>query len=184
MKNLKFKLLLMLTIFFSFAVLISCNKEQPFVEPEMQVDFSQMSLKEFAASVASEQEIAFFQNSEIIDNKKSVKKAIFEKIFLKSEASRIKIKFKWGGSGCVNPIGICIIIPLPTSLEENAEFIETDGKFVVFPLTDDNGITSDGYLPIFEDILIDENTTIKAGIYTAYFDEQENKYTAIALDLK
>lgn len=194
MKTLKSNLLIMLTIMIVFMPFVSCNKEQSFVEPELHADFSQMSLKDFAAFVESEDEKVFFQKHGIIDNTKTAEKAIFEKSILKSEASGAWITFRWHGSGCVNPLGICIIIPAPWytetkttnsyESERNASVYMVDGKYVIFPLTDENGVTKDGYLPIFDDIYVDENITIKAGIYKAYYDEFEEKYTAIALDLK
>ena len=103
-----------------------------------------------------------------------------------SAASKPKIRFRWfgvgGGSGCTKPLGICKIIR--DSEEANAEAIITGNKYVIFPNSSDNGITSDGYLPIFEDLNVDENLTIKNGIYKAYYDYEQGKYTAVALDIK
>lgn len=60
------------------------------------------------------------------------------------------------------------------------------------PKTDDNGLTYDGYFPIYSDLdipieVVNElglsNNKISAGIYRAYYDSTLNKYTGIVVDL-
>lgn len=51
------------------------------------------------------------------------------------------------------------------------------------PSTDDNGLTSDGYLPIFEDLYVEDGKVIKAGIYKAFRDEATGTI-AVAIDLQ
>lgn len=164
--------------------IVSCNKDEV-VEQQTPIitEKSNMSLNEFISTVESEEEKAFFENHEIIDNRVICEKALKNFSSLKAEVAKPRIKFKWGGNGCVNPIGICLIIPIGAA-EANAEAFVQDGKYIVVPSTDDNGITNDGYLPIYEDVYVDENTTVKAGIYTANYDSQSGKYSAIALDVK
>ena len=169
--------------------LVSCDKVQILDNTNNQVSYEKMSLAEFASSVESKEEIAFFKNHNIVDNTdvyENLFKGAFDSGSLKSELVifRLEIKFKWHGSGCVVPIGICIIIPSPMADAMNAEAMIFEENLIVFPTTEDNGLTSDGYLPIFEDIYVDENTVIKAGIYSAYFDAKKNRFTAVALDLK
>ena len=65
----------------------------------------------------------------------------------------------------------------------NATMYFYDGKCVIVPDSDsDNGLTSDGYLPIFRDIPIDDELLVKEGIYKAYYDWDLEKY-AIAVDI-
>jgi len=68
-------------------------------------------------------------------------------------------------------------------IQANAEGYKIDNKYIIVPLTDDNGLTSDGYLPLYDDIAVDENTIIKAGIYRAYYDSTKKQYE-IVTDLK
>lgn len=164
--------------------IVSCNKDK-IIEQQTPIvsEKSNMSLNEFISTVESEEERAFFENHEIINNRMICEKALKNFSSLKTEAAKPRIKFKWGGNDCVNPIGICLIIPIG-HLEANAEAFVQDGKYIVIPSTEDNGITNDGYLPIYEDVYVDENTTVKAGIYTANYDSQTGKYSAVALDVK
>lgn len=118
-----------------------------------------------------------------------------------SEAeAKPKIKFAWhgigGSAGCTKPLGICII--LSASTNSDGSLTETDfevyeGKLIISFSSDENGLTSDGYLPLFDDVEIDSETSaqlgltnekIAAGIYHAYYDEQASKYTAVVVDLE
>lgn len=186
MFKLKSKLIVAVMAIFGITAFMSCEKNELISSTVKETEFNgsneKMTLDEFIQSVETEDERRFFAKHNIIDNRKVASK-VLNSAQLKAQKQKPRIKFKWGGSGCVNPIGICIIIPFGVD-NPNAEVVIADGKYVVFPKTNDNGITSDGYLPIYEDLYIDEATTIKAGIYMANYDEQLGKYTAIALDIK
>lgn len=187
MFKLKSKLIIAVMVMFGIAAFMSCEKEVTTNTNKAvpTTSFGQdklLTLDEFIASVETDDERNFFKEHEIVDNRKVANKAIKYKVQLKPATSKPKVRFRWG-DGCSRPIGICIIIPLGAN-EANAEVVTVDGKYVIIPKTDDNGITDDGYLPIFEDLYVDETTTIKAGIYTAYYDEQQGKFTAVALDIK
>lgn len=167
----------------------NCEKQEAFDDEKIKESYlsEKVSLAEFIQSLDCDEEIDFFNGKSIIDNTSVVNEYYDSSINLKSESinSRWEIKFAWG-AGCVNPIGICILIPLPTNQQEyaNADVVIVDDKLVVMPMIEENGITTDGYLPIYEDLYVDENTKIKAGIYKAYYDEELKSYTAVALDIK
>jgi len=194
MFKLKSKLIVAVMVMFGITAFMSCEKTKEFIEPTTTQSQSQndeyyfdksLSLNDFIETLETKEEKEFFINNKITDNRKDGEKVLnsYQKLKSANEVSRAKIKFKWGGSGCSRPLGICIIIPIG-KLEANADALIKDGKYVIIPDNDDNGITTDGYLPIFEDIYVDENTTIKAGIYTVNYDEEQNKYSAVALDIK
>jgi hypothetical protein len=161
--------------------------------------YRNMTLDEFIQSAETEDEINFFRNHNVIDNREIAMniKDVYKSSTTAKNAmfveSAAKIKFRWGGTGCVNPIGGCIIIPIgklvdnvtmksASEEESNASIIISQGKCIITANTDDNGLTIDGYFPIYEDLYVDENTTIKAGIYTANYDAQLVKYTSVCVD--
>ena len=191
--SLKSKLIIAVMVMFGITTtFMSCEKTEEVLKPsttqsqndEYYFD-KQLNLNDFIKTLETKEEKEFFIKNKITDNTKVAEKVLnsYQKLKSANEVKRPKIKFRWGGSGCSRPLGICIIIPIG-KLEANADALITDGKYVIIPDNDDNGITADGYLPIFEDIYVDETTTIKAGIYTANYDEEQNKYSAIALDIK
>ena len=107
----------------------------------------------------------------------------------KPKKKKIKIRFTHG-SPCNKSVGICVIIPLGLANEPVGEgFDEAHLAFIgghKVLLTSENlakGLTSDGYLPILNDVYIDETNSIKAGIYPALFDSERNKYSEVVLDL-
>jgi glycosyltransferase involved in cell wall biosynthesis len=106
--------------------------------------------------------------------------------------ARPRFRFFWGGRGCSNPLGACVIIPLINGEESNTDFIKLEDKAVILPKTDDNGLTYDGYFPVYSDLdipieVVNElglsKNKIMAGIYQAYYDSTLNKYTGIVVDL-
>jgi hypothetical protein len=190
MFKLKSKLIIAVMVIFGITAFMSCEKTEYIgKKPTNQTtqhndDYyfdKQLSLEEFAESVETEEEKNFFTNSKIIDNTKIAEKAL-KSLKTINEVRKPHIRFRWG-KGCKRPIGICIIIPIG-KLDANATAMIIDNKYVIIPNNEDNGITTDGYLPIIDDIYIDENTTIKAGIYLANYDTIQNKYNSIALDIK
>jgi hypothetical protein len=143
------------------------------------------TLAEFIREAETADEIAFFQNTGITDNTSIVDQGIANG----QQAAKPKIKFRWhgkgAGEGCKKPLGVCIIIPIGLA-EANADLIIYNNTYIIVydQYSDDNGLTSDGYLPIMEDIYVDENITVAAGIYKANFDSTLNRYSAVGIDIK
>lgn len=93
----------------------------------------------------------------------------------------IKIKLKWPGldrygNPCNAAIGICVTIPLnqitsdvtvigEDDLGPNSVIRIIDDKLIIEPITNQTGLTSDGYLPVADYMPISENLLIKPGIY-------------------
>jgi len=184
MKSVNLKGFMMMAFILGSLLFMSCNKGLPLIEEELKPEFTKMTLAEFAAFVDTEEERVFFTENKIIDNKEIAKMALLEReTNPKFLPISIQVKFRWW-FGCKFPLGICLIISFPYADFAPAEYVKLSDHIVLFPLSEENGLTTDGYLPIGEDIHIDENTIIKAGIYTAFFDEDLGEYTAIAIDLK
>ncbi|HXJ98130.1 MAG TPA: hypothetical protein VNJ50_04740 [Gelidibacter sp.] len=160
--------------------IVGCNKEE--VKVNKTTLENRPSLDEFIQNAETEGETIFFKTHEIIDNTKICHNALSE-IQLKVDKPKkpkAKVKFKWGGTGCVNAIGICVIIPLLHENEDgNANISIYDEKLILTLESEDNGLTSDGFLPIYEDIFVDDSTTIEAGIYKADIEAK-----AIALNIR
>ncbi|MBP6386316.1 MAG: hypothetical protein KA327_06795 [Pseudarcicella sp.] len=166
------------------------------------------TLEEFKKLADSEPEKLFFESHKIIDNTKLLKFSQNARIgeFIEEnnentvtinspeedgeERRRVKVNFRWAGRGCSNSVGICVMIPIgprrisfEDSKELNFPVIKIKDKIAyITPLTDDNGLTKDGYLPLYLDVSFD-NFTLKAGIYKAKFNEITRKFT-IPVDLK
>lgn len=143
----------------------------------------QLTLDEFIKSVSTDDERLFFEKHGIVDNRKTLTEKLHSRLRQDASMSKPKIQFKWGKGGCSQAVGICAIFTIG-SIEANAEAITIGDQYIIVPDTEDNGLTLDGYLPISDDLYVDENTTIKAGIYAANYDESQNKFTAIVLDTK
>jgi hypothetical protein len=147
---------------------------------------SKPSLEEFINSAETEEEINFFETTEITDNTSIVNEAFDTEQRLQAKP---KVKFKWHGKGgtggCVKPLGVCIIIPLGLA-EANVDLMIYQNKYILVyeENQDDNGLTSDGYLPIMENVYVDENITILAGIYKANFNAERNEYSAVGIDIQ
>lgn len=171
-------------------IFVGCNNNYDY-----EVNSTKPTLETFITSLKEQNEIDFFNTHEVIDNT-SVYNLISEMAVNEYsngtmqkvssyalEKEKIKIKFGWG-DGCKKGIGICIIIPFVYEKETNAESLIYDNKYIIFLSDDVSGITKDGYLPIFKDIVLYDNNIIKAGIYKANYDKINNRYIAITLDLK
>lgn len=148
---------------------------------------SNPSLEEFIQIVETPEEIGFFQNTPITDNTAIVANAINGGAGLKPKP---RIKFRWHGlgggtGGCNTPLGICLIIPLGHA-EANVDLMIYENKYILLyqPGQEDNRLTSDGYLPIMEDVYVDDNLSIASGIYKANFSEASNDYYALGIDIR
>lgn len=152
------------------------------------------SLKAFAKSMKSKEEISFFENNKIIDHTETF--VTFKAVG--GGSSKSGIRFRWSGyepgnGGCNAPLGICLFFRTTADSLSNATVSVFNKKLIIQPVSDDNGLTSDGYLPIFPDISLDPQTirelklsgsVVKAGIYTANYDATAKKYVAIVVDLQ
>lgn len=162
--------------------IVSCSKKDNSKNYKNGQECVKPSLAEFVNSLESPYDVSFLKNAPIIDNT-----FVFENFkentptFTGEVFEKIKIKIKFGAVDCKG-IGICIIVIFATE-DANAEAI-INGKNYTIILTDDEGITSDGYLPVLRDMQLSENLTIKAGIYKANYDRRTNRYNAITLNLK
>jgi len=197
------KLIFISTILYLF-YLTSCkksNEKEPIVNESLveTTSFLKPTLEEFKRSCISSGEKEFFRTNRV-KNYSSVYQE-----FLKSNqtrktnepepediVARPRVRFFWGGRGCSNPLGACVIIPLINGEESNTDFIKLEDKAVILPKTDDNGLTYDGYFPVYSDLdipieVVNElglsKNKIMAGIYQAYYDSTLNKYTGIVVDL-
>ncbi|PIY08136.1 MAG: hypothetical protein COZ18_13780 [Flexibacter sp. CG_4_10_14_3_um_filter_32_15] len=115
-----------------------------------------------------------------------------------------RIRFKWHGirgGGCTFPLGVCLVIPInpPKPHEaDDSEEVDLDiqnGKLSIAfnEYSDSNfGLTTDGYLPILEDVHIPneiakqynlEDISIKSGIYKAVYDDTRDKYIGVVVDI-
>jgi len=144
------------------------------------------TLQEFINSVETEAEMRFFQSTGITDNTAIVDQAIGAGVGL---LAKPKIKFKWhgkgGSGGCVKPLGLCLIIPIGLS-QANVNLMVHQNKYILLYQANqqDNGLTSDGYLPIMEDVYVDQNITVEAGIYKANYSTDRSEYIAVGIDIK
>ena len=166
-------------------VFFSCDKKQDLNEEfasSLKIDTTSMTLEEFASSLETEEERDFFETHRIMDYTDIAAQALRAASNGTIENPRFQIKFKWFVH-CQRPFGICFIFSFAHLDETNATMYFYDGKCVIVPDSDsDNGLTSDGYLPIFRDIPIDDELLVKEGIYKAYYDWDLEKY-AIAVDI-
>lgn len=144
--------------------------------------YSTMTLHDFIETVSSEEEVSFFKRHSIVDYSNNNIKSLISPV----QDRNAKIKWRWG-HGCRIPLGVCLIIPigiLEESMTPNAHIQKMpDNKMMISQLSSDNGLTEDGYLSVFEDIFVDEKTTIKEGIYKAHFDESTNSFDYVIVDL-
>lgn len=171
--------------------------------------YEKMTLQQFAETRVP-YEKNFLLNTPLIDNTIEYYNYIHNNLNNKSaQTAKPKFRFKWPGiihphitgtGGCEVPLGICIIFGGGATdgdaIQVSAGII--DNKLVIIYPTDVNsnfGLTADGYLPLLFDIDIpldiadslginSDNPKIKSGIYKAYYDQNLNKYTGIALDIK
>jgi len=139
------------------------------------------TLKEYIYSSNETSDMFFYEEHihNIIDNIDVVKSCLAEKKY--EDMENAKFYFKHGRNGCPLALGICIIFGVDMNDDFNVHITMHQEKLLVFPIDEfDNGITSDGYFPIFEDYDWD-GIILKAGIYKAYRDT--NGKRGIAIDI-
>lgn len=159
---------------------ISHSKETELISTQ-KVHNQSMSLKEFAASLETKEEIDFFMTHRTVDYSDIAAQALAAGNDALVDNPRFKVKFRWF-VGCEKHFGICFIIPIGTQ-NANATLCFYRNKCIIIPDSDDDtGLTSDDCLPVFSDITINGNLYIRKGIYKAYYDRNIRKY-AITVDL-
>lgn len=184
----KLRSTIIIAVLFIFGLsFVGCEKEQNLSSNESTLQSTQksnnqsMTLKEFAASLKTKEEIDFFMTHHTVDYTDIAAHALSAGNEVIVDKPRFKIRFRWF-VGCEKHFGICFIIPIGI-LDSNATLYFYRDKCIIIPDSDnDTGLTSDDYLPVFCDIPINENLFIKEGIYKAYYDWNIGKY-AITVDL-
>ena len=80
--------------------------------------------------------------------------------------------------------GICKVIKKDKdSAQQNAKGYFEQGKLVIVPTSEENGFTADGYLAIGMPIESqNDSIIIQEGIYSVYYDEEQGRYSAVAVD--
>ena len=159
------------------SIFVACSKEeknekQNIVSNAKSFYDDRVTLSEFASSMETDDEISFFQQNEATDHS-NVYPALLADINANNftgDAFRVKIKFSWG-SNCTTPTGICFIITYFADMEDNATLYLYNGKCVIVPDSEENGLTADLYSPVFEDVYINDMLAVKHGIYKACYDE-------------
>ena len=145
--------------------------------------YSSMSLDEFISSVHSNEEVYFFEHNSPMDYSNEYTEMLSSfSSENEIEETRFRIVFKWGGDGCTIPLGICFIFSYSPDLDMNASAFFYNGKLIIIPDSEDNGLTRDLYLPIFSDVRVDDTNFIRHGIYKAYYNENTG-VKAIVVDI-
>lgn len=176
----------------AFAI-VACNKEKA-VQQEMTnaqqfVDPKDYTLAEMAETMSWEEGKAFFENQPIKDYTAVCEQLMNDCSFAEKEAVLPYI-ISWilrlpNGNCIPTEPGACLAIRKKesSSMQANANGFFEDGKLILVPTSEDNGFTSDGYLAIGAPVEVQfDSIVIQEGIYTAYYDEEAGRYTAVAVD--
>lgn len=190
----KFRILMRATALAMAAVaIVACSKEKTAQQetpleqrPKNPNDYT---LAEMAEAMSWEEGKAFFENQPIKDYTTVCKQLMIGCSFAEKEAGLpYVISWVWRmPNGCCNPSepGVCLAIRKKenSSMQSNAKGFFEDGKLILVPTSEDNGFTADGYLAIGAPIEVQyDSIVIQEGIYTAYYDEETGRYTAVAVD--
>ena len=176
------------------ATVIACTKEkeqqQETPEPQQQTaNPNDLTLAEMIESLSWEDGKAFFENQPIKDYTNVCEMLLNDCGFAEKTAG-LPYYISWelrmpNGSCNPNYSGTCIMIRRKenSSVQFNALGYFEEDKLVIVPTAEDNGFTADGYLAIGASIEIEgDSIVIQEGIYTAYYDEETGRYTAVAVD--
>lgn len=173
--------------------IIACSKEktaqQETIATQQPVESRDYTLAEMAEAMSWEDGKAFFENQPIKDYTAVCEKVLNDCAFTERSSSVPTYVFGWHwatiADNCIsNYDGLCFGIKQDKNTSQsNALGYFEDGKFVIVPITDDDGFTADGYLAVGTPIEIqNDSIIIPNGIYTAYFDENIGRYVAVAVD--
>lgn len=173
--------------------ILACSKEK---ETQQETPAAQQTaepqdytLAEMIEAMRWEDGKAFFANQTVKDYTYVCEK-VFDKCELaEKDSSSPTYIFGWHwatpATDCISQYkGFCFGIKQEVnSSQSNARGCFVDGKLVIVPTTEENGFTSDGYLAIGAAIEIqNDSIVIQEGVYTAYYDEDEGRYVAVAVD--
>lgn len=175
------------------ATIIACNKEKT-TQQESQASQkvtspNDLTLAEMKEALGLEEGKAFFENQPIKDYTYVCEKLLNDCEF-SEKTTGLPYEIVWGwrvsGGNC-NPeaSGTCIIIRKKENESSQANVMGyfEDGKLVIVPLTEENGFTADGFLPVGMSIEVQyDSIEVQEGIYAAYYDEDAGRYTAVAVD--
>ena len=173
--------------------IIACSKEkteqQETTTLQQTVDPNDLTLAEMAEAMSWEDGRAFFENQPIKDYTAVCEKVLSDCDFIGRSSSVPTYVFGWHWAtvyeDCISEYkGLCFGIKQDSNSEQsNALGYFEDGKFIIVPITDENGFTADGHLAVGTSIEIENDSIIiPNGIYTAYYDEQSGRYVAVAVD--
>ena len=173
--------------------IVACSKEKTAQQetPAMQqtAEPQDYTLAEMIEAMSWEDGKAFFENQPIKDYTAVCEKVLNDCGFTEKEAGLpyyITWNLRMPNKPC-NPDmpGSCLVIRKKenSSMQANAVGYYEEGKLVIVPVTEDDGYTADGYLVIGAPIQVQyDSIVIQEGIYTAYYDEEAGRYTAVAVD--
>ena len=189
----KFKIILgAAALAMAAVVIVACSKEKT---AQQEMSFEQQpknpndyTLAEMAEAMSWEEGKAFFENQPIKDTY-VCEKVLNDCAFTEKSSSVPTYVFGWHWAtiedDCISEYkGLCFGIKQDSNSEQsNALGYFEDGKFIIVPITDENGFTTDGHLVVGTSIEIENDSIIiPNGIYTAYYDEQSGRYVAVAVD--
>lgn len=147
------------------------------------------TLAEMIEAMTEEEGKAFFENQPIKDYTAVCEMMLNDCEFAEKDSSSPNYIFGWHwatpATDCISQYdGLCFGIKKESnSSQSNARGYFVDGKFVIIPTTEENGFTDDGYLAIGAAIEIqNDSIVIQEGVYMAYYDEDEGRYVAVAVD--
>lgn len=163
--------------------LLGCGKDNE----AAKIDSEKPTLKEFLARIPKDQQDLIkekpIDNSNYISSFKLragrvVTTPVDPVLPVDDFKIRLKVSFKWhgtgGAGGCNSPLGICVILkfndlavdPVPVIGDDfNSVAAIIGDKLVIKPTTIENGLTSDGYLPVGDYVAVNDQYMIKPGIY-------------------
>lgn len=173
--------------------IIACSKEKTAQnettteqQPQNPNDYT---LAEMAEAISWEDGKAFFENQPVKDYTAVCEMMLNDCEFAEKDSSSPNYIFGWHwatpATDCISQYdGLCFGIKKESnSSQSNARGYFVDGKFVIIPTTEENGFTDDGYLAIGAAIEIqNDSIVIQEGVYMAYYDEDEGRYVAVAVD--
>lgn len=190
----KFKIIMGATALALAAVaIVACSKEKTAQKEttttQQPAESRDYTLAEMAEAMSWEDGKAFFENQPIKDYTAVCEKVLNDCDFIGRSSSVPTYVFGWHWAtiedDCISEYkGLCFGIKQDSNSEQsNALGYFEDGKFIIVPITDENGFTADGHLAVGTSIEIENDSIIiPNGIYTAYYDEQSGRYVAVALD--
>lgn len=190
----KFKITMGATALALAAVaILACSKEktkqQEMPTAQQTTEPQDYTLAEMIEAISWEDGRAFFEKQTIKDYTAICEKVMNDCGINEKEAGLpfvISWELKTPNGDCNRDFsGSCLIIRKKegSSMQSNAMGYFEDGKLVIVPTTEDNGFTADGYLVIGSPIEVQyDSIIIQEGIYAAYYDEEQGKYCAVAVD--